>query len=73
MKGTENTRANILSKKLGYEEKQGAKSSFIFRKDKDNFILNKKQLVFITRVDRDLFINKIKSVYDSNIIVGQIP
>jgi hypothetical protein len=42
MKKTENTRANILNKKLGYKEKQKPKDLFIFRKDKDNFILNKR-------------------------------
>jgi hypothetical protein len=41
MKGIENTRVNILSKKLGYKEKQETKGFFIFRKDKNNFILNK--------------------------------
>jgi hypothetical protein len=41
MKGTENIRANILNKKLGYKEKQKTKDSFIFRKDRNNFILNK--------------------------------
>jgi hypothetical protein len=34
MKGTENIRVNILSKKLGYEEKQKTKDFFIFRKTK---------------------------------------
>jgi hypothetical protein len=70
MKGTENTRVNILSKKLRYEKKQETKSFSIFQKDKNNFILNKKQLVFIIYIDRDLFIDKIKSIYDSNIIIG---
>jgi hypothetical protein len=41
MKGTENTRVDILNKKLGYKEKQKLKDLFIFRKDKDNLILNK--------------------------------
>jgi hypothetical protein len=41
MKGTENARVDILNKKLGYKEKQKPKDSFIFRKDKDNLILNK--------------------------------
>jgi hypothetical protein len=41
MKGTENTRADILSKKLGYKEKQKTKDFFIFRKDKNDLILNK--------------------------------
>jgi hypothetical protein len=54
-------------------EKQETKDSFIFRKDKDNFILNKRQLVFIIYVDRDLFIDKIKIIYNSDIIAKQIP
>jgi hypothetical protein len=41
MKGTENTRVDILNRKLGYKEKQKLKDLFIFRKDKDNLILNK--------------------------------
>jgi hypothetical protein len=41
MKRTKNTRANILSKKPGYKKKQKPKDSFIFRKDKNNLILNK--------------------------------
>jgi hypothetical protein len=32
MKGTENVRANILSRKLGYKEKQKPEDSSIFRK-----------------------------------------
>jgi hypothetical protein len=41
MKGIENARANILSKKLGYEKKYKTKDSLIFRKNKNDFILNK--------------------------------
>jgi hypothetical protein len=41
MKRTENIRVDILNKKLGYKEKQKLKDLFIFRKDKDNLILNK--------------------------------
>jgi hypothetical protein len=41
MKGTENTRVDILSKKLGYKEKQKPEDLFIFQKDRDNLILNK--------------------------------
>jgi hypothetical protein len=57
MKGTENARADALNKKLGYKEKQKPEDSFIFRKNKDNLILNKQQLVSITRVDSDPFID----------------
>jgi hypothetical protein len=42
MKGTENTRANTLSKKLGYKEKQKPKDLFIFRKNRNDLILNKR-------------------------------
>jgi hypothetical protein len=69
MKGIKNTRANILSRKLGYKKKQETKGFFIFRKDKDNLILNKRQLVSIIRVDYDLFMDKIKTIYNSNIII----
>jgi hypothetical protein len=41
MKRTENARVDILSRKLGYKKKQKPKDSFIFRKDKNNLILNK--------------------------------
>jgi hypothetical protein len=41
MKGTENARVDILSKKLGYKEKQKLEDLFIFRKNKNNLILNK--------------------------------
>jgi hypothetical protein len=73
MKKPKNIRANILNKKPGYEEKQKTKDSFIFRRDKNNLILNKQQLVFIIYVNRDLFIDKIKTTYNSNIITEQIP
>jgi hypothetical protein len=73
MKKTENTQVDILSKKLRYKEKQRTESSFIFRKNKNNFILNKKQLVSIICINRDLFIDKIKSAYNNNIIIKQIP
>jgi hypothetical protein len=72
MKSIKNTRANVLNKKLKYKEKQKTKGSFIFRKNKDNLILNKRQLVSIIRVDRDLFIDKTKIVYNNNIIAEQI-
>jgi hypothetical protein len=57
MKGIENIRADILSKKPGYKEKQKLEDLFIFRKNKNNLILNKQQLVSITYVDRDPFID----------------
>jgi hypothetical protein len=57
MKGTENARADALNKKLGYKEKQKPEDSSIFRKNKNNLILNKQQLVSITRVDSDPFID----------------
>jgi hypothetical protein len=57
MKGTENIQVNILNRKLGYKEKQKPKDSFIFRKNKNNLILNKQQLASTTRVERDPFIN----------------
>jgi hypothetical protein len=41
MKGTENTRVDALSKKPGYKEKQKLEDSFIFRKNKNDLILNK--------------------------------
>jgi hypothetical protein len=73
MKGTENTRADVLNKKLGYKEKQKPEDSFIFRKDKNNLILNKRQLAFITRVNSNPFIDKIKAIYKNDIIIKQIP
>jgi hypothetical protein len=42
MKGTENARADVLNKKLGYKEKQKPEDLFIFRKDRDDLILNKR-------------------------------
>jgi hypothetical protein len=41
MKGTENARADALSKKLRYKKKQKPEDLFIFRKNKDDLILNK--------------------------------
>jgi hypothetical protein len=41
MKRTENIRVDILNKKLGYKKKQKLKDSFIFRKNRNNLILNK--------------------------------
>jgi hypothetical protein len=41
MKRTENTRADVF-RKLGYKKKQKPKDSFIFRKNKNNLILNKR-------------------------------
>jgi hypothetical protein len=41
MKGTKNTRVDALSKKLGYKEKQKPEDLFIFRKNKNDLILNK--------------------------------
>ena len=41
MKGTENARVDILNKKLGYKEKQKLEDLFIFRKNKNDLILNK--------------------------------
>jgi hypothetical protein len=73
MKGTENARVDILNRKPGYKRKQKPKDLFIFRKDRDNLILNKQQLVSITRVDSDPFIDQIKAVYKNNIITEQIP
>jgi hypothetical protein len=57
MKGTENARADILNRKPGYKEKQKPKDSFIFRKDRNDLILNKQQLVSMIRVDSDPFID----------------
>jgi hypothetical protein len=41
MKSIENTQADVLSKKLGYKKKQETKGFSIFRKNKNNLILNK--------------------------------
>jgi hypothetical protein len=41
MKGTKNIRVDVLSKKLGYKEKQKPEDLFIFRKNKNDLILNK--------------------------------
>jgi hypothetical protein len=41
MKGTENARADVLSRKLGYKKKQKPEDLFIFRKNRDDLILNK--------------------------------
>jgi hypothetical protein len=41
MKGTENARADVLNRKLGYKEKKKLEDLFIFRKDRNNLILNK--------------------------------
>jgi hypothetical protein len=57
MKGTENIQANVLSRKLRYKEKQKPKDLFIFRRDRNNLILNKRQLVSTTRVDSNPFID----------------
>jgi hypothetical protein len=57
MKGTENTRVDILSKKPGYKEKQKPEDLFIFQKDRNNLILNKRQLVSTIRVDNNPFTN----------------
>jgi hypothetical protein len=73
MKETENARVNTLNRKLGYKEKQKPEDLFIFRKDKDDLILNKRQLASITRVDNNPFTNQIKIVYKNNIIAKQIP
>jgi hypothetical protein len=57
MKGTENIQADILNRKPGYKEKKKPKDLFIFRKNRNNLILNKRQLVFIICVDSDPFID----------------
>jgi hypothetical protein len=41
MKRTKNAQVDILNRKLGYKEKQKLKDLFIFRKNKNNLILNK--------------------------------
>jgi hypothetical protein len=41
MKKTKNTRVDALNKKPGYKEKQKLEDLFIFRKNKNNLILNK--------------------------------
>jgi hypothetical protein len=68
IKGIENARADILGKKLGYENKRKAKDFVVFRKNKNNLILNKKELDSIIYINSNLFTNKIKTTYDSNII-----
>jgi hypothetical protein len=73
VKGTENTRVDALSKKLGYKERQKSEDLSIFRKNTNNLVLNKRQLAFITRVNNDPFTDQIKAVYKNNIIAEQIP
>jgi hypothetical protein len=41
MKSTENARADVLNKKPGYKKKQKLEDLFIFRKNKNDLILNK--------------------------------
>jgi hypothetical protein len=73
MKGSENTQVDVLSRKLGYKEKQKLEDLFIFWKNRNNLILNKQQLVSTTYVDSDPFINQIKAIYKNDIIIKQIP
>jgi hypothetical protein len=63
----------MLNRKPRYKKKQKPEDLFIFRKDKDDLILNKQQLASIIRIERDLFTNQIKAVYKNNIIAEQIP
>jgi hypothetical protein len=73
MKRTKNARVDVLNKKPGYKEKQKLKDSFIFRKDRNDLILNKRQLASTTRVNSDPFIDQIKVAYKNDIITEQIP
>jgi hypothetical protein len=73
MRKTENIQANILSKKLGYKKKQKLEDLFIFRKNRDNLVLNKRQLVSTIRINNNPFTDQIKIVYKNNIIAEQIP
>jgi hypothetical protein len=41
MKGTENTRADVLNKKPGYKDNRKPKDFAVFLENKNNFILNK--------------------------------
>jgi hypothetical protein len=47
----------MLNKKPGYKEKQKPEDSFIFRKNKNDLILNKRQLVSTTRMNNNPFTN----------------
>jgi hypothetical protein len=63
----------MLNRKPGYKEKQKSEDSFIFRKNKEDLILNQRQLASITRINSDPFTDQIKATYKNNIIAEQIP
>jgi hypothetical protein len=73
MKGTENIRADILSQKLGYENKEKPEDFAVFRKDRDNLAINYYQIASIIRVDSDFFTDEIRAAYDNDIIDENIP
>jgi hypothetical protein len=72
MKNTENTRVDVLSRKLEYKDKKKSKDFVGFRKDKDNLTINYYQLISIIRINSNPFTDKIKITYNNNIVAENI-
>jgi hypothetical protein len=67
-----NIKTNILNQKSGYKNDQKLKDFIIFSKNKNNLIFNKQITAIIIKLEKNLFINKIRKIYNNNLIIKNI-
>jgi hypothetical protein len=66
VKGSENAKADALSRKPEYLSNKTHKSRAILRADGDSLVFNKQQLAVTTRLVGDPWTDKIRSAYTDN-------
>ena len=64
VKGSENARADALSRKPEYQSNQTHESFAIFKQETDSLVFNKRELATTSRAEMDPFIEQIKQAYD---------
>ena len=72
VKGTENARADALSRKPEYNTGEKPISQAILKQDGDTLVFNKAELAATTRLDNDAFSEQIKAAYDKDIQAKRI-
>lgn len=66
MKGTDNARADALSRKPGYKENNQSKPFAIFKKKDGKIVFNRAEIAAFTQVDSDQWTEQIKAAYEND-------
>jgi hypothetical protein len=72
IKGTENTRADIFSRKEEYQEEEKTKLYIIFRKEDNSLVFNSAQLTIIISLHNNYLEKQIQEYYKNNPTIKRV-